>query len=745
MIITRAIRPWICSADATIVEALAQISAHRHGVVFCVEDDGRLAGILTDGDFRRRVVVEPDLDLHRPVRSIANPAPLTAPDSATPDELTARLDDHIRFVPLVDARGHLVAVASDRRGHLRLGEHTIADDQPTFVIAEIGINHNGRPDLALDLVDRAADAGAQSAKFQLRHLGSLYREGGREAEDLGTQYTLDLLDRFQLSEDALFRAFDRCIARGLVPLCTPWDVESLAVLERYGLPGYKVASADLTNHDLLGAIADTGKPVIASTGMSTESEISEAVAVLQRHGASYALLQCNSTYPSPYKDLNLRYLEQLRRIGGCPVGYSGHERGWHIPLAAVALGARIVEKHLTVDRNLEGNDHRVSLLPGELAQLVTSIRQLEEALGTGSARTISQGEAMNRTTLAKSLTATRDLAAGTEITASDISVKSPGRGLQPNRRHELIGRPAVRDVSAGDFFYPSDLESTHVSPRPYRFRRPWGLPVRYHDLGALVAKAHPDFVEFHLSYQDLDLDPAAFIPEPLDLACVVHSPDIFPGDHILDLASADDTWRQRSLDELARTLDTARALAASFQRTDAPMVIVSLGGFTPDAPIAESDRTARYARVIEGLGRLDLSGVDVVAQTLPPFPWYLGGQLHCNLFVDPADTARFARDAGIGLCLDVSHSKLACNHRGTSFSDFVDEVGPFIRHLHLVDAQGTDGEGIQVAEGEVDWPVLAAQLDRLAPGVAFIPEIWQGHKNDGEGFWIALDRLEQWF
>lgn len=306
MIITRAIRPWICSADASIVEALQQISAHRQGAVFCVEDDGRLVGIVTDGDFRRRVVAEPGIDVHRPVRTIANTSPRTAPHHATPDQLAALLDDHIRVVPLVDARGHLVAVATDRRGDLRLGEHTIADDQPTFVVAEIGINHNGRPDLALELVDRAAEAGAQSAKFQLRHLGSLYRQGGREAEDLGAQYTLDLLDRFQLSEDDLFRSFDRCVERGLVPLCTPWDVESLEVLERYGLPGYKVASADLTNHDLLGAIADTGKPVIVSTGMSTQSEIVEAVAVLQRHGASYALLQCNSTYPSPYKDLNLR-------------------------------------------------------------------------------------------------------------------------------------------------------------------------------------------------------------------------------------------------------------------------------------------------------------------------------------------------------------------------------------------------------------------------------------------------------
>ena len=225
----------------------------------------------------------------------------------------------------------------------------------------------------------------------------------------------------------------------------------------------------------------------------------------------------------------------------------------------------------------------------------------------------------------------------------------------------------------------------------------------------------------------------------------MHAPDLFRGDHILNLAAEDDAWWQRSLDELARTLDLARSLAPSFHRTEVPIVIVSLGGFTADVPLAVTERAARYERVIAGLATLDLSDVEVVAQTLPPFPWYLGGQLHCNLFVDPADTAQFARDAGIGLCLDVSHSKLACNHRGASFAEFVEELGPYVRHLHLVDAQGTDGEGIQVGDGEIDWPVLAAQLDRLAPGVGFIPEIWQGHKNDGEGFWIGLDRLEQWF
>lgn len=747
VMLTRDLGRWLCPADAPVVDALTRISANRHGMVVCVEHDGRLVGVLTDGDFRRWVVDQADLDLHRPVRDLLTGAAVSAPIDSPPDFLAGLLDDHIRHVPLVDERGHVVGMATSEAGGLEIDGRLIGHDQPTFVIAEIGINHNGRLDLALELVDRAAAAGADAAKFQMRDLSSLYRNEGRTrdpGEDLGTQYTLELLERFALSDDDLFACFDRCREVGLIPLCTPWDLTSVATLDGYGLPGFKAASADLTNHDLLAAMAATGRPVIASTGMSAESEIREAVRVLQGAGAAYALLHCNSTYPAPFKDVNLRYLTRLGELGSCPVGYSGHERGRHVAVSAVALGARIIEKHLTVDRTMEGNDHKVSLLPNEMAAMVTEIRQVEESLGSTRARTVSQGEAMNRVTLAKSLVSARDLDVGHVVTADDLAVRSPGRGLQPNHRAGLIGRALHRSLRTGEFFYATDLVDERPEPRPYTFRRPWGLPVRYHDLDGLLTRGRPDFVEFHLSYQDLDLDPRQFVPEPLDVALAVHSPDLFRGDHILNLAATDDPWWERSLAELQRVVDLTRSLVPLFT-TETPVLIVSLGGFTSDVPVPPPDRGPMYERVAAGLDRLDLDGVALAAQTLPPFPWYMGGQLHCNLFVDPDDTAAFARDTGTGLCLDVSHSKLAATTRGTSFAELVEALGPHTRHLHLVDAQGQDGEGLQVGEGDIDWPVLAEQLDRLAPGVGFIPEIWQGHKNDGEGFWVALDRLEQWF
>jgi N-acetylneuraminate synthase len=189
----------------------------------------------------------------------------------------------------------------------------------------------------------------------------------------------------------------------------PLGRSPLRALEAYGMAGYKVASADFTNHDLLTAMARTAKPLIASTGMSSEAEIIASVALLRQEGASFALLHCNSTYPAPYKDVNLAYMNRLKELGDCPVGYSGHERGWFVPVAAIALGASVIEKHFTVDRAMEGNDHRVSLLPDELRAMVEAIRATEQSMGTAAEREVTQGEMMNREVLAKSLHAATDI------------------------------------------------------------------------------------------------------------------------------------------------------------------------------------------------------------------------------------------------------------------------------------------------------------------------------------------------
>jgi len=771
VIIERHLAPYVVYAEDSILRALQKITDNKSRVVFCVDERGILQGAFSDGDFRRWIATQTTVDLERRVLDAANRTPTSAPATATPAEIAGLFRPGVDIVPMLDERGHVVSFAVNQAEALRVGRHLVGPESPCLVIAEIGINHNGSVDLAKRLVDHAAEAGADVVKFQLRDLDALYRQGGGGAshgEDLGPQYTLDLLSRFSLGRDELFTVFDHARERDIDVMCTPWDAPSVDALVDYGVPALKIASADLTNHDLLRyaarLAAPRGIPLVLSTGMSREAEILETVALLREAGVGYALLHCQSTYPAPFKDVNLRYLQRLAKMGHCPVGYSGHERGYHVPVAAVALGAKIVEKHLTVDRAMEGNDHKVSLLPDELAAMVARIREVEEALGSPAPREVSTGELMNRVNLAKSLVATRRIEPGETVAAADVAVKSPGRGLQPNALPQLVGRTLRRGIDAGDFFYATDLTDAVAKGRQFAFRRPWGLPVRYHDWPALVTDATPDFLEFHFSYKDLDLDPRPFLEPacaelpasaggrlPFALAC--HSPDLFAGDFLLNLASPDDAHWTRSIAELQRVVDTTVAMSEFFTaatdptdptRTLDPVVICSLGGFTHDRHLPLDALPRLYERVAAGLDRIDFTGVRFGAQTLPPFPWYMGGQLYCNLFVRAEDTAAFARDTGRQLVLDVSHSKLSATWEGRPFSEYAAALAPHAVHLHLVDAVGVDGEGVQVGEGDIDWPVLCEQLDRLCPTAGFIPEIWQGHVNNGEGFWLALERLEQW-
>ena len=745
MLIDRNIAKYIVFAEDSIINALKKISDNKSKVIFSVTESGRLEGVMTDGDFRRWLVRQNTLDLNQSVSLVANKNFKYAFDGDEPEKIQSYLSDKIEFVPLIDKNHHLVAVARKKSNIIQIGNFTLDAESPTFVIAEIGNNHNGSLELAQKLIDEAIFAGANCAKFQLRDLGSLYHNAGDAndaREDLGSQYTLDLLSRFQLSPEEMFTAFDYCKERGILPLCTPWDERSLSLLESYGMPAYKVASADLTNHDFLKVLAKTGKPLICSTGMSTETEITETVSLLQNLGAMYILLHCNSTYPAPFKDINLAYLDRLKELGDCPVGYSGHERDINVAIAAVARGAKVIEKHFTLDKSMEGNDHKVSLLPQEFQAMVEGIRQVEAAIGSSGDRRLSQGELMNRETLAKSLVINCDLQPGEIITESMIEVKSPGKGLQPNRKKELIGKKAKRSLKKGYFFFPSDLERESVLARPYKFKRPWGLPVRYHDFKTILAKTNPDLLEFHLSYKDLEQDIKQYFDRVYDLDLVVHSPELFAGDLVLDLCSTDEDYRQKSIQELQRVINLTRSLKPFFNKASRPCIVTNVGGFSEDKPLHSSQKNQLYELLIDSLSVLDTDEVEIIPQTMPPFPWHFGGQRYHNLFVDPQDTVQFCQEQNYRICLDVSHSKLACNHHKWSFKEFIEQVGCYTAHLHIADAEGEDGEGLQIGEGDIDFPALADDLAKTANQASFIPEIWQGHKNDGEGFWIALERLE---
>ena len=615
-----------------------------------------------------------------------------------------------------------------------------------FVIAEIGNNHNGSFDRALKMIDAANEAGADCVKFQMRNMASVYRNRSlkKQGEDLGTEYVLDLLERFELSTEEHLKISQYCTDKGILYMCTPWDLDSVSVLEGFGVQAYKVASADLTNLPLIDRLIETKKPLILSTGMSTADEINITSNFLKERKADFALLHCNSTYPAPLDDINLKWLDKLREIHPL-VGYSGHERGISTSLAAVALGAKLIERHFTFDRKMEGPDHAASLEKDEFAALVQGIREIEASLGDGVSRKISQGEMINRENLAKSLVAASALPKGTLIEPQHVKVLSPGHGLSPQYYQYLLGRRAQRNMLEEDYFYPSDLQDTRVEPKIYSYNRPWGVPVRYHDFAEYSGKINPDFFEFHLSYSDMELNIDDYLTGQYQCGFVVHAPELFSGSRLMDLASPDEDYRKYSVKETQRVIGIANDLKKYFPATVRPMIVTNIGGFTMDKLLEESELETYYQRFSLSLSELDLNGVELIPQTMAPFPWHFGGQRYQNLFVHAKEIIEWCEKLNLRMCFDISHSRLMCNHFGVDFYDFCEKIAPLTAHLHLGDASGVNGEGLQIGEGDIDFGLLAGVLNKKCPEASFIPEIWQGHKNDGEGFWIALERLEDKF
>ncbi len=612
----------------------------------------------------------------------------------------------------------------------------------TFIIAEIGNNHNGSIEKAKSMIDKAIEIGVDAVKFQMRHIEEVYRSKSlsRQGDDLGTEYVLDLLDRFELSQGEHREISNYCKEKNILYMYTPWDYKSVDVLESFNVKAYKVASADLTNIPLISRLCETKKPLILSTGMSSVEEIKITTDFLIKNKASFALLHCNSTYPAPIQDINLNWINSLKNIHPI-IGYSGHERGINVSLAAVSLGAQILERHFTLDRNMEGPDHAASLEYNEFKNLVKGCREIEQALGDGKVKKISQGEMINRENLSKSLVASRALKKDHIIKEEDIKILSPGQGLSPQMLDQLIGKKLNRNMQVEDYFFKSDIDNLVYKSRNYNFKLKWGIPVRYHDFKEYQKLANPDLFEFHLSYSDMELNISDFINTDSKSGFVVHAPELFKGSNLMDLASPDKEYRYKSIEETQKVIEITKELNKFFPKQERPLIVANIGGFSMDKPIDLKFKDDYYGRFSESLSELSTDGVELIPQTMAPFPWHFGGQRYQNLFVLPEEIVEKCVLMNLRICLDVSHSMLTCNHFKIDFYEFIDKVAPFTAHIHMGDAQGVNGEGLQIGEGDIDFNRLCKILAEKAPKATFIPEIWQGHKNNGEGFWVALDRL----
>ncbi len=319
-----------------------------------------------------------------------------------------------------------------------------------LIIAEAGVNHNGDIDTAYRLVDEAVKAGADIVKFQTGVPEKIISKYAEKAEYQkvttgNTESQLDMVKKLMLPFDDFRLLKSYCEKKGIAFLSTPFDLLSIDFLNELGCDIWKIPSGEITNYPYLVKIAKTGKDILLSTGMSTIEEVREAYELLKNNGSGrITLLHCTTEYPAPVDEVNLRAIQTLSLEFGCDAGYSDHTEGIEIPIAAAALGAKVIEKHFTLDKNMEGPDHKASLEPDELAAMVTGIRKVEKALGDGIKKP-SPSEEKNRAIARKSIVASENIKAGEMFTEDNLTVKRPGNGISPMKWNEVIGTRAIRD------------------------------------------------------------------------------------------------------------------------------------------------------------------------------------------------------------------------------------------------------------------------------------------------------------
>jgi N,N'-diacetyllegionaminate synthase len=328
----------------------------------------------------------------------------------------------------------------------------------TLIIAEAGVNHNGSLEMAFELIDAASDAGADVVKFQTFKAEKLVTQSAAKADyQLGTtdvqETQFEMIKKLELSDEMHQKLISKCKEKGIRFSSTGFDTSSVDVLIEFGVDFLKVPSGEITNLPYLRHVGAKGLPIILSTGMCTMGEVANALEILEKAGArnhDITVLHCNTEYPTPMEDVNLNAMLSMKEKLGVNIGYSDHTLGIEVPIAAVAMGATVIEKHFTLDRKMDGPDHAASLEPEELKQMVKSIRNIEKAKGDGVKKP-SNSEEKNISIVRKSIVASKEIKVGDEFTADNLGVKRPGTGISPIRWDEVLGKVASKD------FQPDEL------------------------------------------------------------------------------------------------------------------------------------------------------------------------------------------------------------------------------------------------------------------------------------------------
>jgi N-acetylneuraminate synthase len=599
---------------------------------------------------------------------------------------------------------------------------------PVKIIAEIGINHNGQRDIAVQLIDAAKKAGVQCIKFQYRNLNRTYLGNKNE---IGDEILDTEIRRSYLNPDELNQLCAYGKSRGLEVGISFFIVDDIndfqGALSNYDF--FKVPSPELKNVELINKLLALGRDVYISTGAHDEQAVQETFKALA--GDNWNPFHCISNYPTELFNSRLSYLTYLQKTWNRPVGYSSHESDWRACIAALALGARWIERHITLDKAMDGLDHSTSSTPDEFADLAIYAKYADAMLDGDSPRVANQGERMNLQNLGRSYHIIKPIQAGVALTEDAISYRSPATGIGMNQIKAFLGRKLLRDGYVGQ---PLSESLFSVIPEltldqiKFLNINNVSLPARFHDLPKLRKAFAIQNFEMHLSYTELssEIDESLFRAEE---RYSIHLPDYISSTELINPFSINQSIKERSIKIFENTLALATHL---FELTGTRIPLVSslsvvddgIENFYKDC----SALTKQYSN----------AGVELTFQTLPPFAWYFGGSVPLNAYCAPVDWD-FIAELEIPITLDLSHLIMCCNYYHADLQAAINQLLPMTKHVHLSLADGVDGEGVGFSELSSQNKELIQRI--LALHQVKVIEVWQGHLNEFSGFRDSITQL----
>jgi sialic acid synthase SpsE/sugar phosphate isomerase/epimerase len=601
-----------------------------------------------------------------------------------------------------------------------------------WVIAEIGINHDGDVNKAQRLIQSSKDAGCAGIKFQYRNIKNAYAENPKE---IGDEIVLTQVERTYLNAAQILRLRDFAHSIGLKAGISFFTVEDLRDFESLdsAFDFYKIPSAELMNKNLISKLLETNKDVLISVGMHTEAEIELAFNSISKY-SNWIPMHCVSNYPLADHNATIGYVTYLQKKWNRKVGYSSHDENWENNLIALMLGATVIERHITEDKSAEGLDHSSSSNFEEFMKLCKYAKELELISAGDGPRIPNQGELINKQNLGRSFYATREIQVKEKLSLADFDYKSPQTGLSISDFEQYVGKPFVHGMSTGEVLtkYHVNYNIIQVSEAAMRTSEllKVAVPVRLSDYNSIRRKISVKSYEFHLSYKEVESNLSSFPVEETDRFSV-HLPDYINSTTLIDPFSKDYKIKLASRECIAKVISFSERLAA--ETNFRVPIVMSFAGIG-------MSREEFYPEINKLLKEFSSLSSPLTLQWLPPFAWYFGGSIRLNI-MNSTEDIKWINKFKIPVTLDVSHLFLCQAAFGLRPMDVIESIEKYVVHWHISDAAGLDGEGLPIGAGSPEnTEVIRSILEK--EGLKVI-EVWQAHLNDYAGFKIAINKIHE--